>query len=96
LGEDLRVVLLSVTEGEDKPLKYPPMFQSAGVVVVSKTDLAAACDYNRQAASANLRRLAPKAQVFETSAKTGQGMDAWCEFLIQQHKIIKARDPLSA
>ena len=95
LGEDLRVVLLSVTEGEDKPLKYPPMFQSAGVVVVSKMDLATACDYNREAALANLRRLAPKAQVFETSAKTGQGMDAWCEFLVQQHQAIKARDPLS-
>ncbi len=96
LGEDLRVVLLSVTEGEDKPLKYPPLFQSAGVAVVSKLDLATACDYNREAALANLRRLAPKAQVFETSAKTGQGMDAWCEFLIQQHKAIKARDPLGA
>ena len=95
LGEDLRVVLLSVTEGEDKPLKYPPMFQSAGVAVVSKMDLAAACDYNREAALANLRRLAPKAQVFETSAKTGKGMDAWCEFLIQQHQAIKSRDPLS-
>jgi hydrogenase nickel incorporation protein HypB len=96
LGEDLRVVLLSVTEGEDKPLKYPPLFQSAGVAVVSKLDLATACDYNRETALANLRRLAPKAQVFETSAKTGQGMDAWCEFLVQQHKTIKTRDPLSA
>jgi len=96
LGEDLRVVLLSVTEGEDKPLKYPPMFQSAGVVVVSKMDLATACDYNRETALASLRRLAPKAPVFETSAKTGKGMDTWCEFLIQQHKAIKARDPLGA
>jgi hydrogenase nickel incorporation protein HypB len=94
LGEDLRVVLLSVTEGEDKPLKYPPMFQSAGVAVVSKLDLATACDYNREAALANLRRLSPKAPVFELSAKTGQGMEAWCEFLVQQHMAIKARDPL--
>ena len=89
LGEDLRVVLLSVTEGEDKPLKYPPMFQSAGAMVVSKIDLAQACDYDRQAALANLRRLAPQAPVFETSAKTGQGMDAWCEFLVQQHHALK-------
>jgi hydrogenase nickel incorporation protein HypB len=94
LGEDLRVVLLSVTEGEDKPLKYPPMFQSAGAAVVSKTDLASACDYDRAAALANLRRLAPKARVFETSAKTGAGMNAWCEFLIEQHQALKARDPL--
>ena len=96
LGEDLRVVLLSVTEGEDKPLKYPPMFQSAGVAVVSKLDLATACDFNRELVAANLRRLAPKAQVFELSAKTGQGMDAWCEFLIQQHQAVKTRDPLGA
>jgi hydrogenase nickel incorporation protein HypB len=94
LGEDLRVVLLSVTEGEDKPLKYPPLFQSAGAAVVSKMDLATACDYNREAALANLRRLAPNAPVFELSAKTGKGMDAWCEFLIKQHKAIKTRDPL--
>jgi len=94
LGEDLRVVLLSVTEGEDKPLKYPPMFQSAGATVVSKTDLASACDHDRAAALANLRRLAPKARVFETSAKTGAGMNAWCEFLIEQHQALKARDPL--
>jgi hydrogenase nickel incorporation protein HypB len=96
LGEDLRVVLLSVTEGEDKPLKYPPMFQSAGVAVVSKLDLAMACDYNREAALANLRRLAPKVPVFETSAKTGKGMDAWCDFLVQQHQMLKVRDPLGA
>jgi len=96
LGEDLRVVLLSVTEGEDKPLKYPPMFQSAGVAVVSKMDLATACDYNREAALTSLWRLAPKAPVFEISAKTGKGMDAWCEFLVQQHQAIKALDPLRA
>jgi hydrogenase nickel incorporation protein HypB len=96
LGEDLRVVLLSVTEGEDKPLKYPPMFQSAGVAVVSKMDLAVACDYNRETALANLRRLTPKAQVFEISAKTGQGMEAWSGFLIQRQKAVKARDPLVA
>jgi hydrogenase nickel incorporation protein HypB len=94
LGEDLRVVLLSVTEGEDKPLKYPPMFQSAGVAVVSKMDLATACDFNRETVATNLKLLAPKAQVFEVSAKTGQGMDAWCEFLIQQHKALKNRSPL--
>jgi hydrogenase nickel incorporation protein HypB len=96
LGEDLRVVLLSVTEGEDKPLKYPPIFQSAGVAIISKMDLATACDYQRETAMANLRRLIPKAPAFETSAKTGQGMDAWCDFLIQQHQKLKARKPSGA
>ncbi len=95
LGEDLRVVLLSVTEGEDKPLKYPPIFQSADVVLVSKTDLAQACEYNRDAALANVRRLAPKARLFETSAKTGQGLDGWRDFLVEQHKARKALDPLA-
>ena len=95
LGEDMRVVLLSVTEGEDKPLKYPPMFQSADVVLISKIDLAQACSYDRDTALANIRRVAPKAQVFETSARTGQGLDAWREFLLQRHQERKALDPLA-
>jgi hydrogenase nickel incorporation protein HypB len=94
LGEDLRIVLLSVTEGEDKPLKYPPMFQSADVVVISKMDLAQACGYEREAALDNIRRVAPKARVFETSAKTGQGLDDWRAFLLEQQRGRKALDPL--
>jgi hydrogenase nickel incorporation protein HypB len=94
LGEDLRVVLLSVPEGEDKPLKYPPMFQTADVVIISKIDLAQACGFDRQTIMTNLKRTAPKASVFETSAKTGQGMDAWCEFLLKRSQEAKARDPL--
>jgi hydrogenase nickel incorporation protein HypB len=95
LGEDLRIVLLSVTEGEDKPLKYPPMFQSADVVIISKIDLAQACGYDRDLALANVRRAAPKARVFETSARTGQGMDAWRDFLAQEQRKRKAADPLA-
>jgi hydrogenase nickel incorporation protein HypB len=96
LGEDLRVVLLSVTEGEDKPLKYPPMFQVADVVIISKLDLAQACGYDREAAMTNIRRAAPGAEVFEVSAKTGQGMEAWREFLLRKHREQKALDPLGA
>jgi hydrogenase nickel incorporation protein HypB len=95
LGEDLRIVLLSVTEGEDKPLKYPPMFQLADVVIISKVDLAQACGYDRETALANIRRVSPKARIFETSAKTGQGLDAWREFLLQQHQERSAQNPLS-
>ncbi len=94
LGEDLRVVLLSVTEGEDKPLKYPPIFQGADVVVVSKVDLAAACGYDREQALANLRRAGPRARVFEVSARTGQGMEAWGKFLVEQSAERAARGPL--
>jgi hydrogenase nickel incorporation protein HypB len=87
LGEDLRVVLFSVTEGEDKPLKYPPMFQAASVIVISKMDLAAVCEFNRELALANIRRIAPEAKVFETSAKTRQGMEAWQQYLLEfQHR----------
>ena len=62
LGEDLRVVLLSVTAGEDKPLKYPPMFHLADAVVISKVDLDRVCDFNREAATANLRHIAHHAR----------------------------------
>jgi hydrogenase nickel incorporation protein HypB len=95
LGEDLRVVLLSVTEGEDKPLKYPPMFQSARAAIVSKIDLAEVCEYNRAVARGNLERLAPAARVFEVSAKTGKGMEDWCQFLISEHGKVSSRDPLA-
>jgi hydrogenase nickel incorporation protein HypB len=92
LGEDLRVVLFSVTEGEDKPLKYPPMFQAADVIVISKIDLAQPCEFNRDLALASLRRVAPRATVFETSAKTGQGMDSWRDYLLKQHQQRAASD----
>jgi hydrogenase nickel incorporation protein HypB len=81
LGERARVVLLSVTEGEDKPLKYPVMFQSAQVVVVNKMDIAAAVGFDRETALRNIRRVAPDATIFEVSAKTGQGMEAWYAYL---------------
>jgi hydrogenase nickel incorporation protein HypB len=85
LGEDLRVVLLSVTEGEDKPLKYPPMFHSAGVAIVTKTDMASAASFDRDLALANLKRVSHHARIFELSAKTGEGMQAWLDFLVEQH-----------
>lgn len=85
LGEDLRVVLLSTTEGEDKPLKYPPMFHSAQAAVINKIDLASAVDFDRELALSNLKRMSPGAQIFELSARTGQGLDEWCEYLVTQH-----------
>jgi hydrogenase nickel incorporation protein HypB len=84
LGEQLRVVLLSVTEGEDKPLKYPTAFQSADVVILSKQDLADAVEFDRERAIAHIRRMAPQAQLFEVSAKTGAGLEHWLHFLHQQ------------
>jgi len=81
LGEDLRVVLLSVTEGEDKPLKYPLVFRTAQAVVVNKVDLAEAVGFDRDRALANLRRVAPDAVILEVSARTGQGMEGWYAYL---------------
>lgn len=81
LGEAVRVVLLSVTEGEDKPLKYPTAFRKADAVVVSKTDMAEAAGFDRETALANIRTAAPDARVFELSARTGAGLDEWCAFL---------------
>ena len=86
LGEDLRVAMLSVTEGEDKPLKYPTMFHSADVAVITKIDLAEVCEFDRDAAHGNLRELRPDMRIFELSAKTGAGMDAWLRFLHEERE----------
>ena len=81
LGEDLRIVLLSVTEGEDKPLKYPTIFNSADVAVITKIDLAAAVEFDERAANANIQAVRPGMQVFKVSAKTNEGMDDCLQFL---------------
>ena len=81
LGEAKRVVLLSVTEGEDKPLKYPVIFRNADLVLVTKTDLAAAVGFDREKALAAIRQTAPRAQILEVSARTGAGLDAWYAWL---------------
>ncbi len=81
LGEELRLVLLSTTEGEDKPLKYPTIFNTADVAVITKTDLAPAVDFDRDAAIANILDVRPGMTVIETSARTGAGMSTWLEYL---------------
>ena len=81
LGERIRVALLSVTEGEDKPLKYPTLFNSADAAVITKMDIAEAVGFDREAALRNIRAIRPDIRIFETSAKTGAGMDAWLAYL---------------
>lgn len=76
LGEALRVVLLSVTEGEDKPLKYPTIFNTADLALLTKLDLADAVGFDRAAALTNIHRVRPGMPVLEVSARTGQGIDA--------------------
>ncbi len=75
LGEDLRLVLMSVTEGEDKPLKYPTIFNTADVAVITKMDLAQAVEFDIEAAHRNIRAVRPGMEILHISAKTGQGMD---------------------
>jgi hydrogenase nickel incorporation protein HypB len=81
LGESLRLVLLSVTEGEDKPLKYPTVFNSADAAIITKVDLAEAVEFDKEAALENIESVHPGMVVIETSAKKGQGMDQWLAYL---------------
>jgi hydrogenase nickel incorporation protein HypB len=77
LGEQMRVVLLSVTEGEDKPLKYPSIFNTADLAVITKIDLAAAADFHRAEVLRNLNELRPGLEVIDVSARSGTGMSTW-------------------
>jgi hydrogenase nickel incorporation protein HypB len=81
LGEHMRVVLFSVTEGEDKPLKYPTIFNTADAALVTKVDLAAAAEFDRETFLKNLSHVRPGLDVLEVSAKTGQGLEQWMAFL---------------
>ena len=81
LGEATRVVLLSVTEGEDKPLKYPTIFNSADVAVITKMDLAVPCDFDAAAAHASIQSVRPGMEILEVSSKSGVGMPQWLAHL---------------
>ena len=84
LGESLRLVLMSVTEGEDKPLKYPTIFNSADVTIVTKNELASVVEFNWEAARTSIQAVRPGMKVFRLSAKTGEGMDEYFAFLARQ------------
>jgi len=84
VGEDSRVMVYAITEGEDKPLKYPVMFRSAGLVLVNKVDLLPHLDFDLDLFHANLRKVNPTVNTIEMSAKTGQGIDEWVDWLQAQ------------
>ncbi|HUN85557.1 MAG TPA: hydrogenase nickel incorporation protein HypB [Terracidiphilus sp.] len=84
LGEKIRVALLSVTEGEDKPLKYPTLFNSADAAVITKMDIAEAVEFDRETALRNINEIRPGIRIFETSAKAGTGMTEWTDYLKEQ------------
>jgi hydrogenase nickel incorporation protein HypB len=90
LGENLRLVLLSVTEGEDKPLKYPPIFNSADAAVITKTDLAEAVEFDWIAARANIEAVRPGMTIIPVSAKTERGMSDWMDYLLSRRSCVQA------
>ena len=92
LGEDLRLVLMSVTEGEDKPLKYPTIFNSADVAVITKLDLAAAVEFSGDIVARNIQSVRPSMVIVELSAKSGEGMDEYLEFLKSQRTAFRPAD----
>lgn len=93
LGEDAKVVVFSVTEGEDKPLKYPKMFQQSRYAVLNKIDLLPHLRFSVDDAVANAKRVNPMLRFFFTSALTGEGMQEWYSFLKQQVRAVAETQP---
>jgi hydrogenase nickel incorporation protein HypB len=91
LGENLRLVLMSVTEGEDKPLKYPTIFNSGDIAVVSKVDLVAAVEFDWSAATANIHAVRPGMPILGVSARSGEGTDVFCDLL--EARLAELRTP---
>lgn len=81
VGEDARAMVYAITEGEEKPLKYPVMFRSCSLVVVNKTDLLPHLGFDMDEFLGNLRKVSPAAEILMVSARTGEGVDAWCDWL---------------
>ena len=82
LGEDLRAVVVSTTEGDDKPAKYPQMFAVSQVMIVNKLDLLPYVDYDVEKVKRQALAINPRLRIFEVSCRTGEGLDAWCEWLV--------------
>ncbi len=81
LGEDMKVVLISTTEGDDKPLKYPGMFRRSSVMVINKIDLLGTSDFDLERVKANARQINADLKIFEVSCRTGEGLESWYEWL---------------
>ncbi|HWE39177.1 MAG TPA: hydrogenase nickel incorporation protein HypB [Isosphaeraceae bacterium] len=96
LGEALRLVLFSVTEGEDKPLKYPTIFNTADVAIITKMDLALAVEFDADAARRSIESVRPGMEVFGVSSKTGEGMDRWLDDLLSRRSAARLDRGLAA
>ncbi len=89
LGEDLKVVVISVTEGDDKPLKYPKMFMNSEVLVINKTDLLPYVNCKMGELKSNALKINPKLEIFETSCTSGSGINEWCNWLESKIQLEK-------
>jgi hydrogenase nickel incorporation protein HypB len=83
LGENMKVVLISTTEGDDKPLKYPAMFRRSRVMVVNKIDLLGTSDFSIEGVKNNAAQINPGLKIFETSCRDGTGLKDWCSWLVE-------------
>ncbi|MGZ3616791.1 MAG: hydrogenase nickel incorporation protein HypB [Ktedonobacteraceae bacterium] len=81
LGEDIRIVVASTTEGDDKPAKYPQMFAISQIMIVNKIDLLPYVDYSLEKVKRQALAVNPNLRIFEVSCRTGEGLEAWCEWL---------------
>jgi len=88
VGEDVKVMILSVTEGDDKPMKYPLMFQESKVLLINKIDLLPYLDCDVDKIKADSKKLNPHQTIFEISCRTGQGLENWCDWLMNRVKAI--------
>ncbi len=86
LGEDIKAVVLSITEGDDKPVKYPLIFRNSKAVVLNKLDLAGFTDVNVSKLEQDIRAINPEAEIFQVSCRTGDGVDRWCDWLLSNLK----------
>jgi len=89
LGEDMKIVIISTTEGDDKPLKYPPMFRVADICVINKIDLLPYVDFDVQRVRENAAGINPRLQFFEVSARTGEGLSVWTDWVSERIKKTK-------
>jgi hydrogenase nickel incorporation protein HypB len=96
LGEHLRVLLLSTTEGDDKPGKYPKAFRTSDVLVITKADLLPYVPFSVKTAEKDARRVQPGLKIFTVSAHIDEGLPAWCEFLRQEHQRLQGTNNVDA
>ena len=95
VGEDYKVMILSVTEGDEKPLKYPLMFEESSLLLINKIDLLQYTNFNLEAAKANARKIHPNIEIIDISCTTGQGLDSWVSWLVGHYQA-KFGKPRSA